>query len=76
MVPGCAQLGGSSLSADLGKFMAPESLPGRYIGSVSVTEVEQSDYYTCIVGDCILEAINSLLYRFLIVKAWKSKSRK
>ncbi|KAL6607735.1 hypothetical protein ACP70R_040798 [Stipagrostis hirtigluma subsp. patula] len=72
-VPGGAQLGASSHSADLGKFPAPGSLPAsiggprRCIGSVSATEVEQSEDYTCIIAhgpnpkttrifrDCILE---------------------
>jgi len=65
--------GASSHPADLGKFPAPGSLPAsiggprRYVGSVSATEVEQSEDYTCIIahgpnpkttrifGDCILE---------------------
>nr|CAB3464134.1 unnamed protein product [Digitaria exilis] len=72
-VPGGAQPGASSHPADLGKFMASGSLPAsiggprRYVGSVSATEVEQSEDYTCIIehgpnpkttrifGDCILE---------------------
>ncbi|XP_062179585.1 FCS-Like Zinc finger 10-like [Phragmites australis] len=75
IVPGGVHLGVSSHSADLGKFPAPGSLPAsiggprRYIGSVSATEVEQSEDYTCIIahgpnpkttrifGDCILEPI-------------------
>ncbi|XP_062230934.1 FCS-Like Zinc finger 10-like [Phragmites australis] len=75
IVPGGAHLGASSHAADLGKFPAPGSLPAsiggprRYIGSVSATEVEQSEDYTCIIahgpnpkttrifGDCILEPI-------------------
>lgn len=73
VVSGGAQLGFSSHSTDLGKLWAPGSLPvsiggpRRYIGSVSATEVEQSEDYTCIIahgpnpktirilGDCILE---------------------
>ncbi|TVU17179.1 hypothetical protein EJB05_33196 [Eragrostis curvula] len=74
--PGGAQLGAAgSHSADLDKFPAPGSLPAsiggprRYIGSVSATEVEQSEDYTCIIahgpnpkttriyGDCILEPV-------------------
>jgi hypothetical protein len=72
-VPGGAQPGASSHPADLGKLRASGSLPAsigaprRYIGSVSATEVEQSEDYTCIIahgpnpkttriyGDCILE---------------------
>ncbi|KAK3137354.1 hypothetical protein QOZ80_5BG0451220 [Eleusine coracana subsp. coracana] len=71
-VPG----GASSLSANLGRFPAPagSSLPGgRYVGSVSATEVEQSEDYTCIIahgpnpkttrifGDCILEPVTVLV---------------
>jgi len=70
---GGAQPGASRHPADLGKFGASGSLPAsiggprRYIGSVSATEVEQSEDYTCIIahgpnpkttrifGDCILE---------------------
>jgi len=72
-VPGGAPPGASSHHADLGKFPAPGSLPAsiggprRYVGSVSATEAEQSEDYTCIIahgpnpkttrifGDCILE---------------------
>nr|ACG47981.1 hypothetical protein [Zea mays] len=72
-VPGGAPPGTSSHLADVGKFPAPGSLPVSiggprwYIGSVSATEVEQSEDYTCIIahgpnpkttrifGDCILE---------------------
>ena len=74
-VPGAAAPpGASSHPADLGKFPAAGSLPAsigggprRYVGSVSATEVEQSEDYTCIIahgpnpkttrifGDCILE---------------------
>jgi len=72
-VPGAAPPCASSHPADLGKFPAPGSLPAsiggprRYVGSVSATEVEQSEDYTCIIahgpnpkttrifGDCILE---------------------
>ncbi|GJN35870.1 hypothetical protein PR202_gb24683 [Eleusine coracana subsp. coracana] len=57
-------------------FPAPagSSLPGgRYVGSVSATEVEQSEDYTCIIahgpnpkttrifGDCILEPVTVLV---------------
>ncbi|RLN00912.1 uncharacterized protein C2845_PM06G05410 [Panicum miliaceum] len=74
IVPGGgAQPGASRHPADLGKFRASGSLPAsiggprRYIRSVSATEVEQSEDYTCIIahgpnpkttrifGDCILE---------------------
>uniref|UniRef100_J3M4H9 FLZ-type domain-containing protein n=1 Tax=Oryza brachyantha TaxID=4533 RepID=J3M4H9_ORYBR len=73
-VSGGAQLGvNAGRAADLGKFPATGSLPAsigcppRYIGSVSATEVEQSEDYTRIIargpnpktthifGDCILE---------------------
>ncbi|XP_066367943.1 FCS-Like Zinc finger 10-like [Miscanthus floridulus] len=72
-VLGGAPPGASSHHADLGKFPAPGSLPAsiggprRYVGSVSATEAEQSEDYTCIIahgpnpkttrifGDCILE---------------------
>jgi hypothetical protein len=75
IVPGAAQLGASSRSPGLGEFPAPGSLPAsigglrRYVGSVSATEVEQSEDYTCIIahgpnpkttrifGDCILEPV-------------------
>ncbi|RLN30095.1 uncharacterized protein C2845_PM05G25770 [Panicum miliaceum] len=70
---GGAEPGASRHLADLGEFRASGSLPAsiggprRYIGSVSATEVEQSEDYTCIIahgpnpkttrifGDCILE---------------------
>ncbi|KAJ1261988.1 hypothetical protein BS78_09G071800 [Paspalum vaginatum] len=72
-VPGGVQPRASSHPADLGKLTASGSLPAsiggprRYIRSVSATEVEQSEDYTCIIahgpnpkttrifGDCILE---------------------
>ncbi|CAN6326864.1 unnamed protein product [Urochloa humidicola] len=70
---GGAQPGAGSHAADLGELRASGSLPAsiggprRYVGSVSATEVEQSEDYTCIIahgpnpkttrifGDCILE---------------------
>jgi hypothetical protein len=79
IVPGAAQLGASNRSPGLGKFPAPGSLPAsigglrRYVGSVSATEVEQSEDYTCIIahgpnpkttrifGDCILEPVTVLV---------------
>ncbi|CAL4902659.1 unnamed protein product [Urochloa decumbens] len=72
-VPGGAQPGAGSHPTDLGELRASGSLPAsiggprRYVGSVSATEAEQSEDYTCIIahgpnpkttrifGDCILE---------------------
>ncbi|KAL6848059.1 hypothetical protein ACP4OV_022187 [Aristida adscensionis] len=72
--PNGAQLNAARHSFDLGKLPAPASLPasiaagaGRFIGSVSASEIEQSEDYTRIIargpnpktthifGDCILE---------------------
>ncbi|GJM94784.1 hypothetical protein PR202_ga11463 [Eleusine coracana subsp. coracana] len=78
----------SSLSAaDLGRVPAPgSSLPaGRYVGSVSATEVEQSEDYTCIIahgpnpkttrifGDCILEPVTVLVPHGESVEAMEVK---
>ncbi|KAL6626866.1 hypothetical protein ACP70R_030592 [Stipagrostis hirtigluma subsp. patula] len=77
--PEATQSNGAPLNAtrhsfDLGKLPGPGSLPAsiaagarRFIGSVSASEIEQSEDYTCIIargpnpktthifGDCILE---------------------
>jgi hypothetical protein len=79
ILPDSGQLGASSRSASHGKFPAPGSLlasiggPRRCVGSISATEVEQSEDYTYIIahgpnpkttrifGDCILEPVTVVM---------------